>query len=67
MWLVLAPWIVGYGDEGGPVGLSDTFAGVIIAALALAALAAAAKRIVPGEPMPVGRVRRSAGDETPTS
>ena len=33
-WLVVAPWIVGYGTERGPVGLSDTFAGVVIAALA---------------------------------
>ncbi len=59
-WLVLAPWIVGYGDHGGPVGLSDTLAGVMIAALAVAAIAAAAKRVVPGAPMPVGRIRRSA-------
>ena len=66
LWLVLAPWLVGYGDEGGPVGLSDTIAGVMIAALALAALAAAAKRVVPGEPMPIGRVRGGAGGETPS-
>ena len=39
LWLVLAPWLVGYGDEGGPVGLSDAVAGVVIAALGLAALA----------------------------
>jgi hypothetical protein len=63
-WLVLAPWIVGYGDEGGPVGLSDAIAGVIISALAIAALSAAGKRVAAGEPMPVGRVRRSARDET---
>jgi hypothetical protein len=59
LWLVLAPWIVGYGDEGGPVGLSDTLAGLVIAALGVAALSAAAKRIAPGAPMPIGRVRRS--------
>ena len=27
-WLVTAPWLVGYGSEGGPVGLSDTVAGL---------------------------------------
>ena len=62
-WLVLAPWIVGYGDEGGPVGLSDTIAGVLISALAIAELSAAARRVLPGEPMPVGRVQRGAGRE----
>ena len=61
-WLVIAPWVVGYGNDGGPVGLSDVFAGALIVALALATLAAAAKRVVPGESMPVGRVRRSAED-----
>jgi SPW repeat len=59
LWLVLAPWIVGYGNEGGPVGLSDVLAGLAIAALAIAALASATKRIAPGAPMPVGRVRGS--------
>src|SRR5204862_7810917 len=59
MWLVIAPWLVGYGSEGGPVGLSDTLAGVAIAALGVAALAAASRRIVPGPPMPVGRIRRA--------
>jgi hypothetical protein len=63
LWLVLAPWIVGYGDEGGPVGLSDTLAGVLIAALGVAALAAASKRIVPGEPMPIGRIRTPTENE----
>jgi hypothetical protein len=59
LWLVLAPWMVGYGDAGdGPVGLSDTIAGVVISALGLAALTQASKRIVPGEEMPIGRVRR---------
>jgi hypothetical protein len=59
LWLVLAPWIGGYGDEGGPVGLSDVLAGVMIAALGIAALASASKRIAPGAPMPIGRVRGS--------
>jgi SPW repeat len=58
LWLVLAPWVVGYGSEGGPVGLSDVVAGALVAALALAALAAASRRIVPGGAMPIGRVRR---------
>ena len=59
LWLALAPWVVGYGDEGGPVGLSDVIAGIAIAALGVAALSAAARRIVPGGAMPVGRIRRS--------
>jgi hypothetical protein len=58
LWLVLSPWVVGYGDEGGPVGVSDAVAGALIAALAVAALGAASRRIAPGAPMPVGRVRR---------
>jgi hypothetical protein len=62
-WLVVAPWIVGYGSEDGPVGLSDVIAGIAIAALGVAALAAASRRIIPGAPMPVGRVRRP-GDQS---
>jgi hypothetical protein len=62
-WLVLAPWIVGYGDSGGPVGLSDAIAGLLISALAISSLSAAAKRVVPGESMPIGRVRRSVGKD----
>jgi SPW repeat-containing protein len=58
LWLVTAPWLVGYGDEGGPVGLSDTLAGLVVAMLAIAALAAAGRRIAPGESGPIGRVRR---------
>jgi hypothetical protein len=58
LWLVTAPWFVGYGDADGPVGLGDTLAGVLIAALGLAALSAAAKRIAPGPQMPIGRIRR---------
>src|SRR4029453_16905690 len=59
-WLVLAPWIVGYGDENGPVGLSDVAAGVAIAALGIAALASAARRVAPGARMPIGRIRDSS-------
>jgi SPW repeat-containing protein len=58
LWLVAAPWLVGYGDEGGPVGLSDTSAGIAIASLAIAGLAAATRRVAPGETGPIGRVRR---------
>ena len=29
-WLMIAPWLVGYGGEGGPVGLSDTIAGLLL-------------------------------------
>ena len=63
LWLVLAPWTVGYGDEGGPVGLSDVIAGIAIAALGVAAVAGGAKRVRPGEPMPIGRVRRGEQEE----
>jgi hypothetical protein len=59
LWLVLAPWIVGYGSEDGPVGLSDVLAGLAISALGVAALTSATRRIAPGAPLPVGRVRRS--------
>lgn len=59
LWLVVAPWIVGYGSADGAVGLSDAVAGIAIAALGVAALSAASRRIVPGAPMPVGRVRGS--------
>jgi hypothetical protein len=58
IWLVVAPWVVGYGSEDGLVGLSDVIAGVAISALGVAALTSASRRIVPGESMPVGRVRR---------
>jgi len=58
LWLVTAPWLVGYGSEDGPVGLSDTLAGLGIAALALASLGAAGRRVVAEPSTPVGRVRR---------
>jgi SPW repeat len=57
-WLVLAPWLVGYGSHDGPVGLSDALAGVAIAALAVAALTSATRRIGPATGGPIGRVRR---------
>jgi hypothetical protein len=56
-WLLVAPWIAGYGTEHGPVGLSDTLAGVAIAALAIVALVSATRRLAPGEAGPVGRIR----------
>jgi SPW repeat-containing protein len=58
LWLVTAPWLVGYGDANGPVGLSDTVAGLVIAATAIATLAAAERRIRPGGgPGAIGRIR----------
>jgi hypothetical protein len=57
LWLVTAPWLVGYGGEGGPVGLSDTVAGIAVAVIAISDLAAAARRVAPGEAGPIGRVR----------
>jgi hypothetical protein len=62
LWLVLSPWVIGYGNEGGPVGVNDAVAGLMIATLAVAALGAAARRITPGAPMPVGRLRRPPPD-----
>jgi hypothetical protein len=63
LWLVVAPWVVGYGDDGGPVGLSDVLAGIAISAVGIAALSSATRRIAPGAPMPVGRVRRTVEPE----
>jgi hypothetical protein len=64
LWLVLAPWLVGYGDADGPVGLSDTGAGVLIFALAIAALAAAQRTLRPSPAADaIGRLRRSPQDE----
>ena len=57
-WLLLAPWLVGYGNEGGAVGLSDTIAGLAIAALAIAGLSSASKRVGPGTQGPIGRIQR---------
>jgi hypothetical protein len=58
LWLVVAPWAVGYGNEGGPVGLSDVVAGCLISALAIASMASAARRVAPGPPSAIGRLRR---------
>jgi hypothetical protein len=64
LWLVLAPWLVGYGDTDGPVGLSDTTAGVLVFAVAVAALVAAqrALRSSPGASA-IGRLRRFPQDD----
>ena len=40
---VTAPWLVGYGTHGGPVGLSDTLAGILIGGRSLRRLAVAAR------------------------
>ena len=37
LWLTTAPWLVGFGTDSGPVGLSDTLAGIATCALALPA------------------------------
>jgi hypothetical protein len=57
LWLVVAPWLVGYGDDGGAVGLSDTICGLAISTLAIAGLAASAKRVAPGTQGPIGRIQ----------
>jgi hypothetical protein len=61
LWLVTAPWLVGYGDANGPVGLSDSAAGVVVAAAALAGLTAAARSLRPGGTGAIGRVRSRGG------
>jgi hypothetical protein len=47
-WLLVAPWLVGYGDDNGPVGLSDTTCGVLLAIVSISALSAAERRLRPG-------------------
>jgi hypothetical protein len=57
LWLVTAPWLVGYGDANGPVGLSDSFAGVVLIVAALSGLTAASRSLRPGSRGAIGRVR----------
>jgi hypothetical protein len=57
LWLVTAPWIVGYGDANGPTGLSDTIAGILICAVAIACLAASQRALRPGGATAIGRIR----------
>jgi hypothetical protein len=57
LWLVTAPWLVGYGSEGGPVGLSDTIAGLLVCAAAISGLSAAERRLRPtGGAGAIGRI-----------
>jgi hypothetical protein len=56
LWLTTAPWLVGFGTDSCPVGLSDTVAGVATSALALRGMSAATRRLRSAEPGPVGRV-----------
>ena len=58
MWLVTAPWLVGFGTEGGPVGLSDVIAGIAVCVLALQGMTEAGRRLRAARPGPIGRVRR---------
>jgi SPW repeat len=57
LWLVVAPWLVGFGDANGPVGLSDVACGVLLTAVAIAALVAAQRQLTRGSSA-VGRLRR---------
>ncbi len=60
-WLVVAPWIVGYGDANGPVGISDSVAGVLVVVASLSGMAAASRSLRAGGGG-AGRVRgRDAG------
>jgi hypothetical protein len=59
-WLAIAPWLVGYGSHGGPVGLSDSIAGVAVVVLSLATLSSAARRTRPAQPRAIARVRRNS-------
>jgi hypothetical protein len=64
LWLVVAPWLVGYGDANGPVGLSDAAAGVLIFAVAIAALSAAQRALRPSPGTnAIGRLRRPPTEE----
>jgi SPW repeat len=58
LWLTTAPWLVGYGTQGGPVGLSDTVAGVLTCVLALRGMTAATSRLRAAQPGPIGRIPR---------
>lgn len=58
LWLMTAPWLVGFGTDSGPVGLSDGLAGVATSALALRGMTAATRRLRSAEPGPIGRVQR---------
>jgi hypothetical protein len=58
LWLTTAPWLVGFGTDSGPVGLSDSLAGVATGALALRGMTAATRRLRSAEPGPIGRVPR---------
>jgi hypothetical protein len=58
LWLTTAPWLVGFGTDSGPVGLSDTVAGIATCALALHGMTAATRRPRPTEPGPIGRIPR---------
>jgi hypothetical protein len=58
LWLVTAPWLVGFGTDSGPVGLSDSLAGVATSALALRGMSAATKRLRSADPGPIGKVPR---------
>jgi hypothetical protein len=58
LWLATAPWLVGYGDAHGPVGLSDAVVGMLICAVAIGALASAQRQIRTGSGSgAVGRIR----------
>jgi len=58
LWLATAPWLVGFGTASGPVGLSDSLAGIATCALALRGMTAATRRVRSAEPGPIGRVPR---------
>ena len=53
MW---GPSIVGYGDVNGPVGLSDTIAGIVICAVAIISLATSQRALRPGDSRAIGRI-----------
>ena len=58
LWLTTAPWLVGFGTDSGPVGLSDTLAGLATGVLALRGMTAATRRLRSAHPGPIGRVPR---------
>jgi hypothetical protein len=58
LWLTTTPWLVGFGTDSGPVGLSDTLAGLATGVLALRGMTAATRRLRSARPGPIGRVPR---------
>ena len=58
LWLTTAPWLVGYGTEGGAGGAQRHAGGLVTCALALRGMTAATSRLRAAQPGPIGRIPR---------